>query len=146
MDYNDVYKINRLIEGYVDLHGDTALANRALPPIKQCPCSVDTRHDISHVKPNYSDNNMKYVSSSNSSIPVVIKRYNDGYHVLENKDGNDIESNQVKWNDFSNEDSSSSSTSSSAKSPKMGTITQFYYGSISVVALYVVYRMIQRSR
>jgi len=136
---NEINKINSLIEGYVDLHGDPALANRPLPPIKQCPCSVDTRHDLSHVKANY-DGNYTSSSSQNTAIPVVIQRHKDNYYVLENKDYNSMEEGNVyedKWLDIPKEQK---------EEKKMGIVTQFYYGSISVVALYVVFRMIQRSR
>ena len=56
LQYNNIENINSLIEGYVDLHNDPALANRPLPSIKQCPCSVNSRNNLSNIKPNYDDN------------------------------------------------------------------------------------------
>jgi hypothetical protein len=146
LQYDNIENINKLIEGYVDLHNDPALANRPLPTMKQCPCSVNTRNDLSKVKPNYNDNkNFGSLNYSDNGIPVVIQRHRDRYYVLDNKD-NSMENGDVYKDDWAELSSRSQTTKEENKGQKMDIITRFYYGSIYVVALYVIFRAIQKSR
>lgn len=143
---NIINELNKLIEGYVDLHGNSALANRPLPSIKQCPCSVKTRNDLSNIKPNY-DNNNNFSSSeySDKSIPVVIKRYRDRYYVLENKDDS-MENGDVYNDNWADLSSTPNISKDENNDQKMNLTTRFYYGSISIIALYILFRTIQKSR
>lgn len=131
-----------------------ALANRPLPGIHKCNCALDERHNLNNIKPSY-DIGETYHSFNDSGkeIPVVIKKNFNGYYVLENKDGyyDDVEENIYNdiWN---NRDPSISKPvelnmeNNPSKKVKMNMVTQFYVGSLSIVGLYILYRVIQKTR
>jgi hypothetical protein len=142
LNYDDYKKINELIEGYNNIDGDIlALANRPLPSVKQCPCLKEDRNDLSKVKPYYSNGEFqKSTGNTDKEIPIIIKKNRDQYLVLESKTDDNVYVDS--WADLpkNNEESEK------AKKPKMDWITQFYVGSLSVVALFVVFRMIQKTK
>ena len=140
LDYDDFKKINELIEGYVNTdNSNLALANRPLPSVKQCPCLKEGRNDLTKVKPYY--NNGEFQQSTGNvdkEIPVIIKKNRDQYLVLENKTDDNVYVDS--WADLPKTEIKES------KKPKMDWVTQFYTGSISVVALFIVFRMIQKTK
>jgi hypothetical protein len=139
-------------------NSNLALANRPLPSVKQCPCLKEGRNDLSKVKPYYNDGEFKqsigsssgmiplssltstYVDKSNSDkeIPVIIKKKRDQYLVLESKTDDNVYVDSCA--DLPKTEKKESNQ------PKMDRVTQFYVGSISVVALFVVFRMIQKTK
>jgi len=147
--YIDYANVNELIEGYSNIEesrgrpNELALANRPLPSKKQCPCLMNQRNDLSKVKPYYDNGDFQgSADASNKEIPVIIKKNRDQYLVLENKT-KDYENNDVyidTWADLP------SNKKKEPEKPKMDRVTQFYLGSISVVALFVFFRLIQKSR
>jgi hypothetical protein len=147
--YIDYGNVNEMIEGYSNIEGpmvkphELALANRPLPSTKKCPCLMNGKNDLSRIKPYY-DNGEFHGSAdiSNKEIPVIIKKSRDQYLVLENKT-KDYENNDVyidTWADLP------SNKKKDPEKPKMDRVTQFYLGSISIVALFVFFRLIQKSR
>ena len=95
------------------------------------------------VKPYYDNGEFQgSVSASNKEIPVIIKKHRDQYLVLENN-AKDYENNDVYIDSWA--DLSTNKKDESIK-PKMDRVTQFYLGSITVVALFVFFRLIQKSR
>ena len=140
LDYDDFKKINELIEGYVNTdNSNLALANRPLPSVKQCPCLKEGRNDLTKVKPYY--NNGEFQQSTGNvdkEIPVIIKKNRDQYLVLENKTDDNVYVDS--WADLPKTEKNES------KKPKMDWVTQFYTGSISIVALFIVFRMIQKTK
>ena len=140
LSYDDFKKINELIEGYTNVDKDNlALANRPLPSIKQCPCLKEGRNDLSKVKPYYNNGEFqKSTGNSDKEIPVIIKKKRDQYMVIENKSDDNVYVDS--WADLPKTDKKESNK------PKMDRITQFYVGSISVVALFIVFRMIQKTK
>jgi len=143
--YEDYNKINELIEGYANMNTlEPALANRPLDGIKnECPCKMDTRNDLSSVKPYYNNGeSQSSVSNDNKKeIPVIIQKYRSQYLVLE-ENGTNENVYVDSWADLP----LSKDKNESNQKPKMDYISQFYFGSISVVALFVVFRMIQKTR
>jgi hypothetical protein len=138
-----------MIEGYSNIEGpmvkphELALANRPLPSTKQCPCLMNGKNDLSKVKPYYDNGEFQGSADiSNKEIPVIIKKSRDQYLVLENKT-KDYENNDVyidTWADLP------TNKKNGPEKPKMDRVTQFYLGSISIVALFVFFRLIQKSR
>ena len=156
---DDFKKINELIEGYVNTdNGNLALANRPLPSVKQCPCLKEGRNDLTKVKPYYNNGEFQQSignapgvmplyslttsyddrSNSDKEIPVIIKKNRDQYLVLVNKTDDNVYVDS--WADLPKTQKKES------KTPKMDWVTQFYTGSISVVALFIVFRMIQKTK
>lgn len=139
-------------------NSNLALANRPLPSVKQCPCLKEGRNDLSKVKPYYNNGEFQqsipsssgviplssltttYVDKSNSDkeIPVIIKKKRDQYLVLESKTDDNVYVDS--WADLPKTEIKEQ------KQPKMDRVTQFYVGSISVVALFIVFRMIQKTK
>jgi hypothetical protein len=155
---------NNIIEGHSGKGCESALANRPLPNISSCSSCVDkSKNDLSLVKPyygskgNYGENNsygyyaigglgglglVDNYTSEKSDIPVVIQKSRDQYIVLENEVGNEtdlynIDSINDNWTDLSY------TSSNKNEKPKMDFITTFYIGSISIVALFIVFRVTQ---
>jgi hypothetical protein len=142
--YEDYEKMNKLIEGYTNI--DSALANRPLEGTKhECPCKMTTRNDLSSIKPYYNNGEFQSTVSNNNEkeIPVIIKKNRDQYLVLENKIDSSTENDIYvdSWADLP-----SNTNNDSQKKPTRDFITQFYFGSISIVALFVIFRMIQKSK
>ena len=138
--YDDYAKINELIEGYENADSSTlALANRPLPSKKQCPCLKESRNDLNKVKPYY-DNGEFYKSSntSDNGIPVIIKKERDQYLVLENSIDDNVYSDS--WADLP------ANNKEKSKNGSTNWITRFYFGSLSIISLFIVYRMIQKTR
>jgi len=154
---------NKLIEGHSgNNYNNSALANRPLPGKKQCSSCIDkSKNDSSLIKPYYGYNDYKTVggyaisgigglelidSYKNTDygydIPVIIKKNRDQYIVLENEIGNDIDvelyNNDDKWSDLSY------ISPKIKKEEKMDFVTTFYIGSISIVALFIIYRITQK--
>jgi hypothetical protein len=125
--------------------GFSALANRPLEGIKhECPCKMAGRNDLSSVKPFYDDGEYSSSISNDSSkgIPVIIQKHRNQYFVLQDaRNNNDNNVYSDSWADIPTENDKETK-----KTPKMDVITQFYFGSLSVVALFIVFRMIQKSR
>ena len=140
LNYDDYNKINELIEGYANVDSGTlALANRPLPSVKQCPCLKEGRNDLTKVKPYYNNGEFQQsTGNSDKEIPVIIKKKRDQYLVLESKTDDNVYVDS--WADLPKTEKKQS------KQPKMDRVTQFYVGSISVVALFVVFRMIQKTK
>ena len=133
-----------------------ALANRPLPSTHQCDCAMDSRHNLGSIKPSY-DTSERYQSFNDSGkeIPVVIQKHYNNYYVLENKDGyyNDIEENVYNdiWGESSNKgefpiSSNLKKGNNSPKKTEMNYVTQFDVGSLSIVGLYILYRVMQKVR
>ena len=124
--------------------GFSALTNRPLEGMKhECPCKMNGRNDLSSVKPFYNDN--EYSSSVSNDrlkeIPVVLQKNRNQYFAL-NDTGNKNEDVNVysdSWADIPTE-------KEIKKTKKMDVVTQFYFGSLSIVALFVVFRMIQKTK
>lgn len=138
--YDDYAKINEIIEGYENIDRSTlALANRPLPTKTQCPCLKESRNDLNKVKPYY-DNGQFHMSSNTSDkgIPVIIKKERDQYLVLENGVDDSVYSDS--WADLP------ASNKENSKAVSTNWITRFYFGSLSVISLFIVYRMIQKTR
>ena len=124
--------------------GFSALANRPLEGIKhECPCKMAGRNDLSSVKPFYDDGEYSSSISDDSSkgIPVIIQKHRNQYFVLQDAGNNNSNVYSDSWADIPTENDTETK-----KTPKMDVITQFYFGSLSVVALFIVFRMIQKSR
>jgi hypothetical protein len=137
--YDDYDKINEMIEGYTNIDSanstNLALANRPLPSKKQCPCLKEGRNDLKQVKPYYDNNDFKKsTNSSDNETPVIIKKQRDQYFVLENETDDDVYNDS--WADLP----------AKKENHKMNWVTQFYFGSLSIVSLFVVFRMIQKTR
>ena len=74
-------------------------------------------------------------------IPVVLQKNRNQYFAL-NDTGNKNEDVNVysdSWADIPTE-------KEIKKTKKMDVVTQFYFGSLSIVALFVVFRMIQKTK
>ena len=147
--YIDYKNVNEMIEGYSNIDEgkgrpiELALANRPLPSKKQCPCLINGKNNLTGVKPYYNNGEFQgSVDASNKEIPVIIKKHRDQYLVLENN-AKDYENNDVyidSWADLP------TNKKDEPVKPKMDRVTQFYLGSITVVALFVFFRLIQKSR
>ena len=114
-----------------------ALANRPLEGKKhECPCKMNGKNDLSSVKPYYNDSTFSSsVSYDNATaVPVTIQKHRDQYLVLEKGDDANVYSDS--WADKKDV----------KKPPQMDMVTQFYFGSLSIVALFVVFRMIQKTK
>jgi hypothetical protein len=148
----------KIIEGHSNKGSNLALANRPLPDKSRCSsCIEKSKNDLSLIKPyygnkgNYGEENSygyyavgglgglglinNYVSDNND-IPVVIQKNRDQYVVLENEIGNETYDYNIdnNWIDLSYR------SPDTITKPKMDYITTFYIGSISIVALFIVYR------
>jgi len=145
LQYDDYKKINELIEGYTNITPlDSALANRPLDGIKhECPCKMQTRNDLTHVKPYFDNGEFQSSVSSDSKkeIPVIIQKHRNQYLVLEDNKKKDEDVYSDNWAEPPLE-----KDRDGVSKPKMDLITRFYFGSISVVALFVVFRMIQKTK
>ena len=127
---------------------DIALANRPLNGIThECPCKMASRNDLSSVKPYYSETDIvvEVVSDGGREVPVIIQKSREQYLVLEKKADADTDDNVYvdSWGDLP------ANGSGGATPPgkiKLDSITQFYIASLSVVALFVVFRMIQKTK
>lgn len=153
---------NKLIEGHSgNNYNSSALANRPLPGKKQCSSCIDkSKNDSSLIKPYYGGNSdyktvggyaisgiggLELIDSYKNTeygydIPVIIKKNKEQYIVLENEIGNDIDVDifDDKWSDLSY------ISPKIEKKNKMDFITTFYIGSISIVALFIIYRITQK--
>jgi hypothetical protein len=78
------------------------------------------------------------IGNSDKEIPVIIKKKKDQYLVLESKTDDNVYVDS--WADLPKTEIKEQ------KQPKMDRVTQFYVGSISVVALFIVFRMIQKTK
>lgn len=145
LQYDDYKKINELIEGYTNITPlDSALANRPLDAIKnECPCKMQTRNDLTQVKPYFNDGEFQSSLSNDSKkeIPVIIQKYRNQYLVLEEDKNKDDNVYADTW-----AEPPSDKDENNVSKPKMDFVTRFYFGSISVVALFVVFRMIQKTK
>lgn len=139
--YDDYKNINEIIEGYTNIDAvSLPLANRPLPQIKQCPCAKENRNDLSKVKPYYNTGEFqKSTGNPMNEIPVIIQKNRDQYLVLEEK-RDDVEANANVY-----ADSWADKKKGEPIQPKMDMATQFYVGSLSVVALFIFFRVIQKS-
>jgi len=158
-------KNNKLIEGHSGNNSSrSALANRPLSNISSCSSCVDrSKNDLSLIKPYYGnkgnygeDNSYGYYAigglgglglinnyvPDNNDIPVVIQKNKDQYDVLEDEIGNetDIFNSNINSNSNNNWTDLSYTSSNKNEKPKMDYITTFYIGSISIVALFIVFR------
>ena len=130
------------VSGFTTMtEGFSALANRPLEGIKhECPCKMVGRNDLSSVKPFYSDG--EYTSSVSNDrskeIPIILQKHRNQYFALQDTVNNsDVYSDS--WADIPTEQKVKNEK-------KMDVITQFYFGSLSIVALFIVFRMIQKSK
>ena len=129
---------------------DIALANRPFNNIKnECPCKLATKNDLSSVKPYYSESDVQKTSFSTGNlsgdggreIPVIIKKNRGQYMVLEKTEEDKNEDVYIdSWGDLP------VISSQKPEKVRVDVITQFYIASLSVIALYVVFRMIQKTK
>jgi hypothetical protein len=125
---------------------DIALANRPLNGIThECPCKMASRNDLSSVKPYYSETDIvvEVVSDGGREVPVIIQKSREQYLVLEKKADTDTDDNVYvdSWGDLPTNGHDTVPTKI-----KLDSIAQFYIASLSVIALFVVFRMIQKTK
>ena len=127
---------------------NSALANRPLPSIKESFVSMDNKkgnpiasEDIN--KSDLLDTNTKYNEKEQPIVPVSIKQsqINNDFMVLE---GNIYD----KMEEYVKNDKKGVITKPKEKNSgnQMNYITQFYVGSLTVIGLFVFYRLIQKTR
>lgn len=130
------------VSGFTTMtEGFSALANRPLEGIKhECPCKMAGRNDLSSVKPFYNDGEYSSSVSNDRSkeIPIILQKHRNQYFALQDG-GNNSDVYSDSWADIPTEQKVK-------KEKKMDVITQFYFGSLSIVALFIVFRMIQKSK
>jgi hypothetical protein len=127
---------------------DIALANRPLNGIThECPCKMASRNDLSSVKPYYSETDIvvEVVSDGGREVPVIIQKSREQYLVLEKKADTDTDDSVYvdSWGDLPVNGAEGASPLGKIK---LDSIAQFYIASLSVIALFVVFRMIQKTK
>jgi len=127
---------------------DIALANRPLNGIThECPCKMASRNDLSSVKPYYSETDIvvEVVDDSGREVPVIIQKSREQYLVLEKKADADADENVYvdSWGDLPVNGAEGATPPGKIK---LDSIAQFYIASLSVIALFVVFRMIQKTK
>jgi hypothetical protein len=127
---------------------DIALANRPLNGIThECPCKMASRNDLSSVKPYYSETDIvvEVVSDGGREVPVIIQKSREQYLVLEKKADTDTDDSVYvdSWGDLP---VNGAEGASHLGKIKLDSIAQFYIASLSVIALFVVFRMIQKTK
>lgn len=126
---------------------DIALANRPLNGItNECPCKMASRNDLASVKPYYSETDITIGVVSDGldggrEVPVIIQKSREQYLVLEKKAEVDDNVYVDSWGDLP-----TNGHDTVPAKIKLDGITQFYIASLSVVALFVVFRMIQKTK
>jgi hypothetical protein len=137
---------------------DSALANRPLSSLDMA--NVNNKNIDKNTKPIASDDlyksgnipiNSKYKESENHLLPVTIKPgKNNDYVVLENDLSNidDIMGYEKSDKLITNRPIPVSNNDKNKKkeSNEMNISTQFYVGSLTVIGLFIFYRLIQKTR
>ena len=138
--YNKNSKIN---------NSESALANRPLMPLKNdCGCSnkqksiPDAAEDLH--KSGVIPVNTKYNDKDNNMLPITIKPgKNNEYVVLENDIMDYNNSDKMVTNIPVTKDTEKQEPKAEYK---MDFSTQIYVGSLTVIGLFVFYRLIQKTR
>jgi len=123
------------------------LANRPLPPITENFSSYNKKGSSSAVdnlyKSNFDPVYLNYIQKDKEIIPVSIKQdeANNDFMVLEDSIYEDVEEyiKEAKKGNIMKD-------VSYKPEPKMNMITQFYVGSLTVIGLFIFYRLIRRTR
>ena len=138
-DFDDFRDINKMIEGF--------------EPIDNEDLEYSSYNVRSSYKPDKNNRHVNFLPSSiNDKIDVLIKTEiksdKEEQYVVLAKNANEsdnfiLDNENIKQNEPT-DDSTDDSTKKNVK--KMDVITNIYIGSLTVVALFLVYRFIQKSK